>query len=368
MALLGIILVVVAAVAAVVGFIQLRAANKVLAAPFHKTGEVAAQPSLATPQGISFEGTVQPLEPLMAPASQRPCLYFEVEVERLWRKWEHTENGTTEKKGSTSVRKDRGGCVFAVNDGSGAVHVDTRAGVKTESGDVVQSFEQVLNMAYGDAAVGHYTFNVPQPTNSDEQTYGVRVVERLVEPQGQVFVVGKHDGQAVSSPEGTLRVSRKGRDELVGSKKKFAMVGFVAAGLCTLIGLPLAIFSGPIAVGGGNSCAALFEKNGVGVAECKGSVSSSVGNSYTWNVTKEGYYVVTVTPPAGVKYPIRPTISLVGPTGEKLDSEDSGTFDARLKPGTYKITVRDIDLVAGRAKNFKGGFSYSLALKNNTAP
>jgi hypothetical protein len=367
MTVLGILLIVLALIAAVFGLIQLVAAKKVLAAPFYKTGNVAANPALSAAEDVSFEGTVQQLAPLFAPASQRPCLYFEVEVQRLWRKWENTENGTIEKKGTASFRKDRAGSVFTVNDGSGAVQVDARSGLEAEAGELAQSFEQVLDASYGDVLVGQYRFNVPPSMNSEEQTYGVRVTERLLEPHGQIFVVGKHNGQSITAPNGALRVSRKSRDALVGGKKKFGIVGLVAAAILAVLGFPLAIFSGPMALGIDDSCSAVFEKNGVPVSACKGNVSSVAGNTFTWNVDKAGSYIVTVTPPAGVKFPIRPTLSLLGPAGEKLDFEGSGPFSTRLKPGAYTITVRDIDLVAGRAKSFKGGFSYALTLKNATS-
>jgi hypothetical protein len=308
MAILGIILIVAALAAAVFGFVQHRAAKKLLEAPFHKTGQVAANPSLADAKGlISFEGDVRPLQQLVAPVSGRPCLYFEVEVERLWKKWEVTENGSTERSGKSNVRTDRAGSVFAVDDGSGPMQVDAREGVKADAKDMLQSFEQTINMSSGNSSIGQYQFNVPASMSSDEHTYGVRVVERVIEAQGHMFVAGKHSGQMVSKADGmmgSLRLSKRGRDALIGAQKKNAMIGFALAGVTGITGIPTTIF-GDMPSGGGNSCAAVFEAGEVTKAEgCTNKVTSKSGDSYTWNVKSDAEYSIDVEAPKGVKYPI----------------------------------------------------------------
>jgi hypothetical protein len=373
MAILGIILIVAALAAVVFGFLQHRAAKKLLAAPFHKTGQVAADPSLADAKGlISFEGDVQPLQQLVAPVSGRPCLYFEVEVERLWKKWEVTENGSSERSGKSNVRKDHAGSVFAVNDGSGPMQVDAREGVKVDDKDMVQSFEQTINMSSGNGSVGQYNFHVPASMSSDEHTYGVRVVERVVDAQGHMFVAGKHNGQMVSKADGmmgSLQLSKRGRDALIGGQKKKATIGFVLAGVSGLAGIPTTVFGDMPSGGSSSSCAAVFEAGQATSAEgCTNKVSTKAGDSYTWNVQSDADYSIEVDAPKGVKFPIAPILTVTDASGQVLTDAHTGSFEGHLAKGTYKVVIQDADLAEGRAKQFKGGFSYIAKITVATAP
>ena len=124
---LGIVMIVLGIVGVVVGFLQWQKMKKILAAPFKKTGEIAANPQVADAKGlISCEGAVQVQQPLVAPCSGKPCLYYEVKVERMWEKQEATEDGVKTKKGTSTVTTTEVGSQFYVNDGSGPVGVDGR--------------------------------------------------------------------------------------------------------------------------------------------------------------------------------------------------------------------------------------------------
>jgi E3 Ubiquitin ligase len=367
-AILGILFMVVSVGAVIFGFLQHRAAKKLLEAPFHKTGEVASNPSLADAKGlVSFEGALQPMmQPLFAPASGRPCIYFEVEVERLWKKWETTENGSTERSGKTNVRRDKVGSVFAVDDGSGPMQVDAREGVKADDKDMTQTFEQTINMSSGDGMVGQYRFSVPSSMSSDEHTYGVRVVEKIIEAQGPMFVAGKHAGPAVTKSSGltgNLRLSRRGREALIGGQRKKAKIGFIAAAATAVIGLPSAVFGEMPSGGGSSSCQAIFEQGALTPADgCREKVSTKAGDSYTWNVKNDANYALHIAAPSGVKYPIAPVLTVTDARGKVLTDSNSESFEGHLQAGTYKVVVQDADLMAGRAKSFKGGFSYIATL------
>jgi hypothetical protein len=372
MGIIGIILLVCALGAVIFAFVQHRSAKKLLAAPFHATGEVAANPTLADAKGlISFEGQVMPLQQLVAPVSGKPCIYYEVEVERLWSKWETTENGSTQKKGKSNVQTQKVGSVFAVNDGSGPMQVDAREGVKVDSGDIAQSFEQTLNMSSGNLVVGHFQMFVPPSMSSDESTYGIRVVERIVDPQGHMFVVGKHEGQLITKTPGmlgNLRLSRRGREALIGGTAKKAKIGFISSAAAAVIGLPLGIFGGMPSGSGGTSCDTVLAQ-GVAMPKggCRGSVSSRSGNEYTWKVSAEDDYAVEVNAPPGVKYPIAPVVTLTNASGKVVIDREHGDFHAHLAPGAYKLQIQDADLAAGRATKFKGGFSYILDVHGTKA-
>jgi hypothetical protein len=153
-------------------------------ARFNKTGSIA--PAKAT---VRLAGTVRSYQPLVAPVSGLPCLYYEVQVERLWYQWETSENCSTRTKGTSNVLALKVGSVFSIDDGSGPVHVDMREGVKVDEQDVV-TFGKTLNMVSGDARVGGFTFHVPVSLAVDEDTYAVRVTERIVELSDAMFVLG----------------------------------------------------------------------------------------------------------------------------------------------------------------------------------
>ncbi len=365
MALLGIILVLVAFAAGIFALVQHRRAKKILAAPFHKTGEVATNPSLADAKGvISFEGAAVTDQPIMAPCSGTPCVYYEIEVERLWEKTEYTEDGSKKTKGKTNVKTDKVGSVFGVNDGTGQVSVDARAGVKIAEKEMKVSLERHMDAWWGDLSLNQYSFHVPH----DNDTYGVKVTERIVEPQGTLFVVGKHTGQSIVKTDGmlgSLQLSTKGRDALVGSQQKKAKYAMIGAAAAMVLGVPSTIFGEMPQSSGlsGPSCSSIL-RDGLDTAAgtCGDKVTSSFGVTYTWNVKQAGTYAINVSAPSGVKYPIIPVLSVKSPTGKEL-SDGYELDETMLSPGTYTVTVWDADLKAGRAKKFKGGFSYNMKVK-----
>ena len=117
---LGFFLIFVALIAGLVGLMQHLKMKKILAAPFKKTGEIASNPSVADAQGrVSTEGAVQPgQQPLVAPCSGKPCLYYEIEVIQHWHRYVTTENGTKKETGKNTITTQKVGSQFFVNDGS----------------------------------------------------------------------------------------------------------------------------------------------------------------------------------------------------------------------------------------------------------
>ena len=105
---------------------------------------------------------------------------------------------------------------------------------------------------------------------------------------------------------------------------------------------------------------------------CKGHISDDNGLTLSWNVSKEGDYVVDVTQP-NVKYPIWPRLTLTDSTGKQvgqakgLGKGENADLPEHLKAGTYNINVRDD--VDGYAAPFKagGGLSFWLDIKNAPA-
>ena len=91
---LGFLLLGLGVIGLVFGVLQQLKKKKILAAPFKKTGEIAANPQAGDAKGnISTEGTVRVQQPLVAPCSGKPCVYYEIKVERMWEKLQPLDQG-----------------------------------------------------------------------------------------------------------------------------------------------------------------------------------------------------------------------------------------------------------------------------------
>ena len=356
----GFLLVAVAIIALIAGVLQQLKAKKILAAPFKKTGEIARNPQVADAKGtVSCEGALAVAQPLVAPCSGKPCVYYEIELVRSWEKQVNTENGVKTEKGTTSISTHKQGSQFNLDDGSGPVGVDARESVDCE---LDKSFEQMQNVAYGDVMFGQYRANVPYDS-SEARTTGVKAIEKILPAQGKLFVLGKLSAGAITKTDGMLgklMASPKGRDALLGATKRNALIGFIAAGVSVAGGVPMAIFGDPPH----DPCANMANA----VAElCTGRITDDSGNTYDWTVTKPGTYAIEVVQP-GVKIPIYPVLTVKTSAGAevaKVGDTASVAVSRSFAAGTYKINVRDS--IKGAPAKFKGGFSFALKITGGAA-
>jgi hypothetical protein len=349
----GFFLIVVAAAAILAGILNQMKAKKILAAPFRQTGEIARNPQVADARGtVSCEGAVAAAQPLVAPCSGKPCVYYEVELVRHWEKTVNTEDGQKTEKGTTSISTSKVGSHFQLDDGSGPVGVDARESVDCE---LEKTFEQMQSVAWGDVIFGQHRAHVPHD-GGDHATVGVKCVERILPAQGKLFVLGKLSAGAVTKTDGVLgklMASTKGREKLLGATKRNALIGFVAGGLSIAGGVPMAILGDPPH----DSCA---EMRDAWAETCAGRITDDAGNTYDWTVTKAGTYSIEVLQP-GVKIPIYPVLTVTSASGAEIarvEAAQSVLLRRAFEPGTYKINVRDS--VKGAPAKFKGGFSFSL--------
>lgn len=357
----GFILVFVAVVAALVGFLQFRKGKKILAAPFKRTGEIAANPGVADAKGlVSCEGAVEVQQPVLAPCSGTPCVYYEIDVIQEWDKHVKTENGHKVERGTTKVATVKNGGIFFLNDGSGPVAIDPRQGLDVE---LDKTFEQGQSVTYGDVIFGQFQTQVPR-AGGDKNGRGVKVIEKIVPVQGSMFVKGQLTDRVIGKPKGllgSLHGSRKGRAALLGATKRNSTIGFVAAGVCFVPGLALAIFADPPPppVPGEDACNILDESKAD--KPCTGKIVSDDGANATLTVTKAGTFEIHGGPPAGKKIPLIPSISVKSEAGASLlkDASEIGTVD--LQPGKYVVTIKDS--IPGEAAGVQGGFSFELSVK-----
>jgi hypothetical protein len=353
----GFFLIVVALVAIIMGVLQQMKAKKILAAPFKKTGEIAQNPAVADAKGtISAEGAIAVQQPLVAPCSGKPCVYYEIELVRHWEKSVITENGRKTEKGTTSISTNKVGSQFAINDGSGPVGVDARESVDI---DMEKAFEQMQNISWGDVVFGQYRAHVPHH-GGDEHTVGVKCVEKIVPAQGNLFVLGKLVAGIITKTDGMLGKlmgSTKGREKLLGATKRNAIIGFVVGGLSVAGGIPMAIFGDPPH----DSCANMKDAWG---EVCSGKIYDSSGTNYDWTITKAGNYSVEVIQP-NVKVPIYPVLTVTDSAGAligKVGDTQSVMLKGFLKPGKYKINVKEKSSL-----QVKGGYSFALKFAGGPA-
>lgn len=358
---LGFFLVFIAFVAGLFGLVQHLKGKKILSAPFKRTGEIAANPGAADAKGIvSCEGAVQPLQQFVAPCSGQPCLYYEVEIIREWEKTVSTEDGVKTEKGKDTLQTVKSGPVFAVNDGSGPVHVNPDGGMDVE---LDKSFEQAQNVAYGTVIFGNFRTEV-SAAGGDKHSRGVKAIEKIVPPGGNLFVMGQLENGQIVKPKGmhgTLRASRKGRDHMIGAAKRNKTIGLAAAGVMMLPGLGLSIFADPPApvAAGDDACNILDESKAE--KPCSGKITSDDGSNVPFKVTQAGTFVIHGNAPKGKKIPLIAEISVKDATGAMLVTGEHEEAEVDLAPGDYTINIKDG--IKGAAAKFKGGFSFELSVK-----
>jgi E3 Ubiquitin ligase len=356
----GYLLLVLSLVGIVIAILQMMKGKKIGSAPFHKTGEIRQNPQIGGATGlVSSEGQIQAQQPLMAPCSNKPCVYFHVKIEREVEKSTLTEDGTKTTKSWETVSEQKRGASFFIDDGSGPVGV-----MITDSVDA--NLEQTFS---GTPPGGAGLMNLLGSALSGMHRH--RAIEHIIPASGLLFVMGKMAGGQITKTDGMLGklvASTKGRQGLLGATKRNMILGIVAAVLCLGAGVPLSILGDAP-----KSDACPSDISDALPAPCKGHIDSDEGTTWTWHVTKPGTYDLYVQQP-NVKLPIWPKMTVTSASGDVVgtdtgvgkgaDAHVSATFGS----GTYKINVHDMQ--PGYAPQFKkgGGLSFTVNIKAGTAP
>ncbi|MDB4941297.1 MAG: hypothetical protein JWP97_831 [Labilithrix sp.] len=372
MSVFGWFLSVVGLVGLVFGILQMRKGKKMNAVPFHAPSHIAqAGPAAADAKGlVSTEGAVGQQGIMTAPMSGRPCLAFEITVERKWEKTERTENGTQTKKGSSTIFTDYKGGMFALQDQHGTVLVDA-----TEKPDA--SFEKVhssgvnvgmLGIIPSTLQFGNFQMSTPLLVTAEGSTTGFEGIEKIIEPSGSLYALGAlamgPQGPVMHTPKGIgtgkLILSNKGRAHLAKTTKRNMTLGYALGGVFFVGGTALGIFGpAPDPSAAGASCSATLASD---TPTCDGRMYERDGYDMKWTVPTAGEYTLTVTQPS-VKYPIDPSLTVTDATGTEL-AHDAGIakgaeakITRRFEPGTYTVNVRDLF-----KDKVKGGYGFHLAV------
>lgn len=340
----------------VFGLFQMRKGKKMNAVPFRAPSQIAQLGTAAADAKglVSTEGTVDTQGLLTAPMSGRPCLAFEITVERKWEKSERTENGTETKKGSSKVFSDFKGAVFSLRDGQSSVLVDATSRPDASFEKVHASGVNVgaLGIIPAQLQFGQFQMSTPLILDTEGRTTGFEGVEKIVEPSPSLYALGaltmKPEGPVVHTPKGIgtgkLILSNKGRAALAKSTKRNMTLGYAIGGVLFVGGTALGIFGpAPDLSASGASCANTLETD---VVACDGRMYEADGYDMKWTVTKAGEYTLTVSQPK-VKFPIDPMLTIKDATGAVIAEEHGLAKGAEAKivqkfePGTYSLNVRD---------------------------
>ncbi len=357
---MGVLLLIVGLAVLGFGLFNMMAAKRVLAAPFKKTGELAKNPVSEDPKGaMSTQGKViPPAQQLLSPASKQPCLAYELKIERLYEKTETTQDGTKTVKGTETLDTIKGGAVFGLDDGSGAFNVDVSKGADFDN--MKEGFKKEINGHSGSSHItfGEYTYDVPAIGSDKGWTIGFKATEKYVPVEGELFVLGKLEGNSLVKPGWrSMMTSAKGREGLLGSLEKKKKFSFIGGGVATVLAIPLMIF-GPKADPNAAGASCPSEMTDVRL-RCSSQVDES--DLYTWNVTKAGKYELTVFAPAK-KVAFDPGLLITDSSGTELAQVAGGVGNnavasVDVQPGTYKVKVYLAD-----GFKVKGGYSYEMEI------
>ena len=354
----GFLLLAVAVAAVVVGFLQRGKMKAILSAPFKSTGQALVS---ADAKGqVSFQGTVQPSQQLFAPCSGQPCLYYEIEIKQDWEKHVQTEDGSKTQKGTDTAHQEKVGSMFYVNDGSGPVAVNATESVDAK---LETSFDEKKSYGWGDISYGNYTKHVNRPSDGDKHAVGTRCIEKILPAQGELFVLGKVEGNAVTKRDGMLgklMLARDGRDGLLGSTKRNMIIGFAAAAVLLPAGGAMAIF-GDAPKAAADTCVAM--ENDI-EEPCVGRVHDE-DVSLEWKVTEEADYKFTAIG-TGKDESMRlwPAITVTKGDETVCSLDDSGPDGVKgachFEPGSYTISINDTS--EGHAAKLSGGAGFELEI------
>lgn len=232
----GTIIVVLGIIATIWGIFQKVKAGRVTDAPLVPTGDAARRGrEIAGPKGqISAQGAVLCQQPLIAPVSGTPCLYYQVRCVAEWK--------AGSKNKSKILDDQKVAAQFAIDDGSGPVWVDARDGGDFEPRQSkVQTKGAGLlgGLTGGDLMFGSYTVS----TGALSLGTKYRVEETVMPLVTRAYACGRiSDEGAIAAPGWrALLLSNKSRDELLSSATKGAKISLIAGAASLVVGAGLAV-------------------------------------------------------------------------------------------------------------------------------
>jgi hypothetical protein len=239
---IGFLLGILGVCAVVFGLIKRHRSGRLAKAPLVKSHEAATRgDDVAGARGaISVEGDVKCGQPLISPVTGTPCLYYEVKVVGHWKEGDtqHSRDYYNEKKAAD----------FSVDDGSGPVLIAADSGGDF---DLEKKFDQTKKEGFfadlknlvgkkEPIVFGKFSFDNPAMSKADRFT----CTEHVLPVHPKLFVVGKHNAGTIGPPNWmSLILSKKSREQLMGSTAKAARFSLIGGGTAVSVGVALALIA-----------------------------------------------------------------------------------------------------------------------------
>lgn len=231
MAAVASLIVVLGIIGVIYSFMERAKAQRVAGAAPVKTGDVKAQ---SGGSAVSVEGNVVCPQPLVAPFSGTPCLYYSIKCTAEWK--------AGETKRTKVLSDSKSAARFAIDDGSGPAAVDAAQGGSfepTQKRSETKGAGLMGGITGKELMFGQYAVS----TGALELGTMYRVDEEVLPLQPKMYACGAVNGGAIGTPTGlrSLILSNKSRDDLLASSLKTSRlalgVGSVAITAGTILGV-----------------------------------------------------------------------------------------------------------------------------------
>lgn len=252
----GIVLIVVALIFGVVHIFSRRKMGHLLTARVTRVGELIDTARTVAgelggggfTENAALTGTVRCDRPLVAPLSERPCLYYRMTVRRRYEEQVERRDSDGDivretRRGTETMSTQEEGTHFELVDGEHHLPVavggiDWKAQVETV--DQFQPEAPGLQLSFG-----RFSMALNHGGGLGRRTLGYEYEEHLVPLDGQFTLIGQvtDSGGPLTMRRGgpIFSISRESRDEQIGSAKGTASWTAAASGICLLIGAILAV-------------------------------------------------------------------------------------------------------------------------------
>lgn len=234
---IGMVAVMLGVIGIIWGIFNKIRAGRVVDAPLVTTGDAATRgAAVASPKGaISVEGNVTCAQPLIAPVSGVPCLWYSLKCTASWE--------DTEGKKSKELEDRKEGTTFTIDDGSGPVTVDAGKGGTFEPTKTTKQSKGagLIGGITGQAIqFGNYTIE-PGLLGGVGRTYEVE--EEYMPVQPFLFACGVVGPNNVIKAPGfrSLMLLPDTREKLLGAAQKTAKLSLAGGAAAFVVGAALTV-------------------------------------------------------------------------------------------------------------------------------
>ncbi|MEO8874683.1 MAG: GIDE domain-containing protein, partial [Polyangiaceae bacterium] len=235
MAGVGILVSFIALIVLVFGLLQRTKAKRVADAPFVSTLDAGSRgKEVASPKGaISAQGQVRCDQPVIAPMSGTPSLWYKIKVTASWK--DGNENKTRE------LETQQAAASFSINDGTGEVWIDARKGgdfTPTLSRSETKGAGLIGGLTGQELVFGNHRISPGIMGIGTKYT----VSEECLPVENRLYVCGVVGDRSITAPGWrNLLISSKTREELFESATKNAKMMLMGGAGAFAVGLVLSV-------------------------------------------------------------------------------------------------------------------------------